>query len=64
MAQIELSDADDKKLREIAPDFLQGDRNHAARVGWLIREFLRIRNGENAEPGCHCAEHAADPLGD
>lgn len=49
MPTIELPELDDKKLRDIAPDYLQGDRNHASRVRWLIDEYIKLRNGTQTE---------------
>lgn len=47
MPSIEMTDKDDRRLRELAPDYLQGDRNHANRVAWLIEEFLRMRRAKD-----------------
>lgn len=52
MPTISIPTEDAAELERLAPDYLQGDRNHAKRVRWLIDCVTRQQgNGSNiAEP--------------
>ena len=52
MPTIEVTEKNDRRLRELAPDYLQGDRKCSDRVAWLIEEFLRDREAkDNGQQG-------------
>ena len=50
MAQIEISDKDDKALDLIAPTYLQGGRKTAARVSWAIEQLTQRVAKDREQP--------------